>query len=57
MASKILLFKRPETAPETRAPLAPATPAERLEALPEWLQDIDVAWIFDAADQRLNRNR
>ena len=52
MASKIIPFKRPESAPATRSPFIPPVPEERLEALPEWLQDMDVAWIFEAAEQR-----
>ena len=53
MASKIIPFKRPEPAPAARSPFLPPVPEERLAALPEWLKDMDVAWIFEAAEQRL----
>ena len=53
MASKIIPFKRPEPAPAARSPFIPQAPAERVEALPEWLKEMDVAWIFEEAERRL----
>ncbi|MEM7640402.1 MAG: hypothetical protein AAF269_15210 [Pseudomonadota bacterium] len=51
MASKIIPFRRP--APSAHTPHV--SPAERAEKLPEWAQELDVAWIFKEADRRLGK--
>ncbi|MEO1156436.1 MAG: hypothetical protein AAFX32_04250 [Pseudomonadota bacterium] len=51
MASKIIPFRRPEPASQP----AKMTPAERAEALPEWAQELDTAWIFREADRRMSK--
>ncbi|MEL7041675.1 MAG: hypothetical protein AAGL90_09130 [Pseudomonadota bacterium] len=50
MATNILLFRRPDqnTVPPKRSAKA------RVEALPEWLQDLDIEWIFEEAEDRQN---
>ena len=55
MASKIIQFRpRSETATDARLSYMKA-PRERAEALPEWLKELNVDWVFQAADDRLRR--
>lgn len=52
MTTKIIPFRRPEPSPQTNHGFAQKSPAERTEALPQWAKELDVEWIFKAADQR-----
>lgn len=51
MASKIIQFP----APKRQAGSAQATPKERTEALPDWLKELDVEWIFKEEKRRRER--
>ncbi|MEM1146377.1 MAG: hypothetical protein AAGA72_03850 [Pseudomonadota bacterium] len=50
MASNILLFRRPG---QNMAPPKQSAKA-RAEALPNWLQDLDIEWIFEETERRQN---
>ena len=52
MALKIIPFRRPDTASQPRPQL---TPVQRAEALSDWAQELDVAWIFKEADRRMGK--
>ncbi|GAB5453850.1 MAG: hypothetical protein Hens2KO_00790 [Henriciella sp.] len=51
MASKIIQFPTPKH--QVGSPQA--TPQERAEALPDWLKELDVEWIFKEEKQRRER--
>ncbi|MEL6414850.1 MAG: hypothetical protein AAFQ15_07910 [Pseudomonadota bacterium] len=51
MASKIIQF--PVRERQANSPLA--SPKARTEALPDWLKELDVEWIFKEEAQRRER--
>jgi len=56
MSSNIIPFRRPGQAPQTPQIAARKTPEERAKALPDWANDLDVAWIFKESDRRMDRS-
>ena len=51
MASKIIHFPARERQASSLRP----SPKERAEALPDWLKELDVEWIFKEDEQRRGR--
>ena len=51
MASKIIQFP----VRERQANSVQASPKARAEALPDWLKELDVEWIFKEEEQRRQR--
>ena len=55
MASKIILFRPRSETEKPQRPTGLPDPRERAEALPDWLKELDVDWVFKAADERAQR--
>ncbi|MFN3214603.1 MAG: hypothetical protein ACE37M_15970 [Henriciella sp.] len=55
MASKIITFPTRDQLAGSNAMSNQASPEERAKKLPEWLQELDVAWIFKEDEQRQKR--
>jgi hypothetical protein len=55
MASKIIMFPTRDQLAGSNAGSNRVSPEERAKKLPEWLQELDVAWIFKEDEQRQRR--
>ena len=55
MASKIIQFRPRSDTQQNSRPTGFPEARERAEALPDWLKELDVDWVFKAADERLKR--
>lgn len=54
MSSKIIMFPPRDRASSSSSKAMKVAPKERFEALPEWLQELDVEWLFKEDARRLD---
>ncbi|MEL6727223.1 MAG: hypothetical protein AAFP81_16960 [Pseudomonadota bacterium] len=55
MASKIIQFRPRDASSDPKSVKSHLSAQDRTDALPEWLREHNVDWIFKAAEQRQTR--